>query len=80
MYRILNSSACIVLSNMFRKSNVVHGLNIRAHNLNFYIFPCSTNIRKNVIVNIGSKLWNNLSNISRESKTLSIFKIFQKTA
>ena len=34
----------------------------------------STNIRKNFIVNIGSKFWNNLSNICRESKTLSIFK------
>ena len=49
----------------------MHGLNIQAHNVNFYIFPCSTNIRKNFIVNIGSKLWNSLSNICRKS---SIFK------
>ena len=72
MYRVFNLSACIVLCNMFCRSNVVHGLN--THNLNFYIFPCSTNIRKNFIVKIGSKLWNNLSNIFRDSKTLCIFK------
>ena len=74
MYRVFNSSACIALCNMFRRRNVVHGLNTQAHNLNFYIFPCSTNISKNFIVNIGSKLWNNLSNICHESKTLGIFK------
>ena len=74
MYRVFNSSPCIVLGNMFRRSNVLHELNARAHNLNFYIFPCSTNIRKNFIVNIGSKLWNNLSNIFGESKPLSICK------
>ena len=79
MYHVFNSSAYIVLCNMFRRSNVVHELNTLPHNLNFYIFSCNSNFRKNFIVNIGSKLWNNLSNIFHENKTLSR-PIFKKTA
>ena len=76
MFCVFHNMFPTVITNIFVKLSSIHGYHCtRYHDVNFKMFSCRLNYRRNFIVHKGIVMWNNLTVIL---KTITFAKKFKK--